>query len=298
MTAEQYAKIASGLLRFTRKFVPYGSEILRAVKANSTLANLENMNTGVMQSMRRVAVQMSKRHWVPEACAMAAFDLCTQLRQHMGSHLELDPHELHCCWKALANTGNPDNPAIHTWARSKPLDHRPERTQNILTCTSSTVYASLTAGNDGEIQWPRMPCFSSQNLPQYLSNYKNNRDQWAKFYKSTLVFPLRYVRNPDNDDADLIGFIAFDSPKIGAFGDSPEIFKYRDEPAEYHKRLHASSAFHLGSILADSLSAHLHGVYNVEGAKGTENAEKKAIQRPNLAIEGPNSPNQPRRRGD
>jgi len=277
--------------------MPGGKKILRAVKANSTHANLSHLHTGVLHSMRRVSVLMSKNHWNGDACAMAAADVCTQFRVQMGSLLELDEHELHCCWKVLVPGEDHNTPEISTWVRSKPLDDRPDRPGTRLDCLTSTIYASLTGGDDGMTHWRRLPCFSCQDLAKYSGSFKSERPHLTTFYNSSLVFPLRFVRNPDTNDADLIGFIAFDSPKAHAFGDIPEIFKYGSDPADYNRRLHASSAFHLGAIFADSLSAHLHGVYNAAtGSQGSIHVAQRSTPTKQPTLEGSHRKNQRGRR--
>ncbi len=114
-----------------------------------------------------------------------------------------------------------------------------------------------------------------------------------------MVFPIRYVRNPDTNDYDTIGYIAFDAIKKDAFAGVPDIFNYCDNPTEYQNRLLECSAFHLGAIFADSLSAFLHGIYNSASITGNDYEQQiagKATEQP--AFESPDSAKHGRRRGN
>jgi hypothetical protein len=192
----------------------------------------------------------------------------------MRSLLLLDKNDLHCCLKMMEESpASADHPTIATYARSKPVDDRQERTPSPLECTHSTIFAALTGGFDGETQWRPMRCFCCNDIRKYRNFFQCQRPEFAKYYNSVLVFPLRYVRNPDRNDFDIIGFLAFDSPKTNAFIGLPEIFEFRDKPNEYKNKLDAEAAFHLGALFADSLSAHLHGIYN--GAEGEAHVPRR-----------------------
>jgi hypothetical protein len=268
MGPESWIKIVEWAIAVGRR-VPKVGPAMRLVRAQQSLATLHTLHTGVLHSMRRVTVMMGRAHWDPTNIAMLAVDLCTEFRKAMGALTFLSENELHCCLKMLQPPDEPQQEArLFTWARSKPVDDRPDRPDTAFVPPGSTIYAALTGGDDGATKWRRLSCFCSNDLPKHFDRFKCERAEWPKYYRSVLVFPLRYVRNPDTGDFDNIGFLAFDSPKSNAFAGMPEVFSYRDNPAEYQNRLDQSAAFHLGAIFADSLSAHLHGIYNTSTAQG------------------------------
>jgi len=241
---------------------------------------------------------MAKPHWDPNNIVGQANHLCTEFRKSMGSLLMLGENDLHCCLKMLTPPQLPATvPNVITWARSSPFDDREVRKPHPMSKETSSVYAALTGGYDGITQWRKFPCFSASSLRNSFDKFKCSRQDWSTYYQSVMVFPIRYVRNPDTNDYDTIGYIAFDSIKKDAFSGLPNIFQYCDNPTEYQNRLLECSAFHLGAIFADSLSAFLHGIYNSASLTGNDNEQQitdKTTEQPTL--ESPDSPEHGRRR--
>ena len=64
-----------------------------------------------------------------------------------------------------------------------------------------------------------------------------------------------------------VGFLAFDSPMPGAFGNVPDVFDYRTQPAEYKRLLRKSAAFNLAAMLADILGSFLGPIYEANNAQ-------------------------------
>lgn len=246
--------------RWVLRKVPYGKAFLRAVRSRRDADQFRRLHTGVFHSMRQLAVAMSRPDWDKDAIVGFANDMCTSFNNEMITRFQYGQHDMHCCWKTLSP---PPEPVLTTFAKSRPFDDgRPKREPHPYNVGSSTICAALSGGDDGITRWGKFPCFCSNNLPKHFALFKTGRDQWNQFYQSALVFPLRYVRNTETDDQDQIGFLAFNSQKLNAFPDMPEIFDHRDRLTEYRNKLDRSPTYHLGAIFAENLSAYLHGVYN------------------------------------
>jgi hypothetical protein len=108
---------------------------------------------------------------------------------------------------------------------------------------------------------PDFTCFSCNDLPGMGEAFHCKRTGWQSYYKSAVVFPLRYAKTIDGSTLGNIGFLAFDSPQINAFAGLPNIFKYRERPGDYSVGLHSSPIFHLGAIFSDALGTFLGSAY-------------------------------------
>ena len=246
--------------RWVLRKVPYGTRLLQEVRRRRDADQFRRLHNGVFQSMRNLAVAMSRPNWDEGAIIGLANDLCTEFNDALTERFNHRRHDVHCCWKTLSP--RPDH-TVKPFARSKPFDEaRPAREPHAFNTSESTICAALTGGNDGITLWGKVPCFCSNDLWEHCELFNTRRAHWKKYYRSVLVFPLRYVRDPETQDQDEIGFLAFDSLKKNAFPDVPEVFKYRERLTEYRNALDGSPTYHVGAIFAETLSAYLHGVYN------------------------------------
>lgn len=219
--------------------------------------------------MTRLAIHMDE-HWADQAevATRYATDICTEARELLGTFLELEPNDLHCCLKVMiASSGRPEDDRVATWARSEPLDDRPlngKGDQGHLV-SRNTVWSALLGRSDGNHLWRVFNCFCCNDLLKHGDKFRCDRENWSRYYRSTLVFPLRYRVEQTETPYRHIGFLAFDSPKIGAFRRLPNIFDSWDEPSPYRNELELRTAFHLGAICADVLGTFLRRAYEDHG---------------------------------
>jgi hypothetical protein len=241
-----------------------GKKVIYAVRDRSSIGLLRPLHFNVIHRMRRLSVQMTDESDDPEAAAHLALELCTQCRTTMCRLLELNSNELHCCLKLMVTRpGAPDEDRVATWARSEPLDDRPIETgdANAHLVNANSVWSALMGRNDGITGWRPFSCFACNDLTKRHELFKCDRENWTRYYKSTLVFPLRYQENPQCTSYRNIGFLAFDSHNTSAFKGLPDIFDFRDDPSGYRDLLEDCTAFHLGAIFADTLSGFLRTAY-------------------------------------
>ena len=244
--------------------------LLRTVRGRVVVKTLQSVHVDVVHEMRDLAVTWTEFKDF-ERVYREAEDVCTGCASGMRSILELKPSELHCCIKLFALNDQPNQPReqrIATFARSQPSDSRPaeiglEYTNPI---AKNTVWSSILGLPDEETNWKTpYSCFACNDLQKNQHLIRCDRKMWYTYYKSALVFPLKYVNHEASvkHQVKVFGFLAFDSPKIGAFGNIPCIFEHRDQTkwGEYNTQLADSSAFQLGAIMADVLSAFLKPVY-------------------------------------
>jgi len=254
------------------KAVVWAVKLARRLRAQRLLARLRDravfgvlhpLHLDVLHAMRGLAVHMMAWGEYDEAGELAS-RICTGCRKVMGTLLELKPNELHCCLKVMAPRGDASDPdRVATWMRSEPYDDRPIEigNANAHLVGTNTVWCALFGRSDGITNWRPFTCFACNDLAERVDLFKCDRETWARYYRSTLVFPLRYISANSGMAYENIGFLAFDSPRVGAFAGLPDIFEYRDRLTEYQDLLENSSVFHLGAILADTLSALLRRCY-------------------------------------
>lgn len=267
-------------------FIVWGARFLRwlrlekvvsAVRTRATAGLFLRFHIEVLHSMRSLGIQMEEWKHNELQTTQEACRVCTSCGELMRDLLELKSNQLHCCLKVLHKSSN-DEDIVTTWIRSEPLDGRsdkddPEQPHFV---HGNTVWSAFLGRYDGKFNWKQpFRCFSCNDLLEYKDLISNTRQDWSNFYRSTLVFPLRYARLIDGQRCfDIIGFLAFDSPRKKAFPELCDIFKYRDsaeQRAEYQDILDTTAPFHLGAVMADTLSTFLRPAYDKYATKGGEN---------------------------
>ncbi|HEY4309280.1 MAG TPA: hypothetical protein VGN12_07490 [Pirellulales bacterium] len=226
---------------------------------------MKPMHLEVMHGMRHLASQMRNLDGNFQATAMMAIDTCTACRRSMSRLLKVPANHLHCSLKLMEADG--EEGRVATLGRSKPFDERPSKLgdDDGDLVTSSTTFASLLGMSDGVTLWSRdFTCFCCNDLKKQGTRFRCGRENWSNYYQSVLVLPLRYPRTCDGQDMGYIGFLMFDSPKVGTFAGLPEIFDYQNRAAEYLEELHSSPVFNLGAIFADTLATFLSSFYEVK----------------------------------
>lgn len=196
----------------------------------------------------------------------------------MSDLLEIPDAELHCCIKAISSDGEYRDRVI-TWARSEPQDtHKDDKKlDGDHRFDNNSVYASLMARNDGNMQWKRpFTCFSCNDLISEKQKFKCSRNKWEEHYKSTMVFPLRYLVDPSQKEFYTIGFLCFYSNKKNVFVGMPNIFDHIYTYDTYIGKLAENTAFQIGACMTDILSTFLRDAYKqdkLDKRKNTKNSE-------------------------
>lgn len=236
----------------------------------------KQLHVNVLHRIRKLGLGMQDWHDRDSDAAMA-LEISSECRKTMGALLELRPNELHCCMKTLLHDGgNPSQDRVGTWVRSEPLDTRPVESgnENAHLVSKNSVWSALLGRSDGVTHWKPFSCFACNDLAKHPQLFQCDRAQWAQYYRSALVFPIRYPKNVQANEFGHIGFLAFDSMKVGAFRGLPDIFQYRDDPTAYRQLLEATTPFHIGSIMADTLGACLRPIYERRQDDGTNDSER------------------------
>ncbi len=260
----------SGWLGSAAKLVrasgPPGKWLLREIKTTASYHQYKELHH-VLHSLRKIP------HHSPEMlCDPAlAVEICTSFQSLMGAILEKRDQELHCCIKVLLKSSDGDR--VGTIGRSEPYDHRPQENdaEAAHLVERNSVWCCLLGRNDGKFEWPVFSCFACGDLQAHPLDFKCDREHWQQFYRSTLVFPLRYIKDEVNSSFVTFGFLAFDSPLANAFGDLPDIFRYRERWHVYHQRLQKRAVFHVGAVFADTLSVLMRRAFEQNTAEGAAN---------------------------
>ena len=259
----------------TLTMIRYGAKILRWLRLNGIIKEVKSQaNLGLVCQLHEQVIHHSRdlgmrmEKWVhteAETTALAK-NVCTSSMQLMSNFLELKPGYLNCCFKVLhPSIDKGTNFKVASWTRSSPYDSR-QKDKTEYTVKDNSVWSAMFGEYDGKTNWDEpYDCFTCNDLWKY-SNFQNSRKDWKTFYRSCLVFPIKYISYEEGQPVDnLIGFLAFDSPKAGAFGNVPDIFKYSSDlesRAKYYSLLHSSPTFHIGAIIADTLSMFLRSAYS------------------------------------
>ena len=238
-----------------------GRRLVHSVKHYLALQALAPLHVEAVHKMRRLSIDVlagDRKQTVRQAK-----ETCTAMRNTMANLLDLDEHELHCSIKVFTPSGK-----VTTFARSAPLGDRPLETDGSIErpVEAGSPWCALVARDDGKTRWEKHKCFACNDLPKADGNHflTIERPDWQRFYKSVLVYPLiNHDSNQCQQASSIFGFLCFDSPRIGVFSGMPDIFDYRghEQRAEYHKLLSQNALFHMGAILADTLSVFLSPLY-------------------------------------
>lgn len=251
-----------------------GQRLVASIRHAGALGILAPLHYRVLHAARNLAVEMAGHppEKAQERASFAARQFCTECRDVMGRMLEVEPSELHCCLKVMTSQeGQGHADRVATWARSDPLDDRPVEigNQNAHVICKNSVWASLMGESDGRLDWRPFPCFACNDLAN-AKGFRCDRDNWEDYYRSALVYPLRYIASDNCYDYVNFGFLAFDSPRNGVFLGVPEIYDYKDEPPRFRARLEKSAVFNLGAIIADALSMFMRPYYEGSLRQGKE----------------------------
>jgi hypothetical protein len=187
-------------------------------------------------------------------------DLADGIRDVLAKTIAVDCRALHCTIKTLQGSdGTPkEDWQVYTLARSTPCERPAEFHPTYHLVGRNSSFAALVGCNDLSNTW--LPnahvCFGCNDL-WVQDKYECTRKDWKRYFRSTVVFPLRY-RKIQQQDHKIVGFLTFDCKSAKVFGNIPNIFDFKDEPVEYNKRLQGSSVYHVGGMVADILAATIY----------------------------------------
>ena len=187
-------------------------------------------------------------------------DLAEGTRDMLAKIIAVAPQSLHCTIKTLQGTEetSKENWEVYTLARSTPCNRPAEFHPVSHLVGKNSSFAALVGCNEPFNIW--LPyahvCFACNNLTKH-NKYSCSRKNWNRYFKSTVVFPLRY-RKVTQQRHRIVGFLTFDCNSTNVFGNIPDIFEYKDKPEEYNHRLQLSSVYHVGGMVADILATTIY----------------------------------------
>lgn len=269
------------------KIVESGARCLRYIKAEglvgkvrrrAALGYFELLHLDIVHRIRKLGDCLGRPEVDPDLVAETAIGLCSGCALLMGRVLEVEHNELHACLKVIVK-GRDGIDRLHTWVRSEPGDGR-EVGRDGSPLEATTAWHVFSGTNDGRVKWPGLNCFCCNDLTQHAQEYDNGRRDWCDFYQSKLIFPIRY---PAKRGAyEIIGFLEFDS-KRNSFRGMPNAYDYVKKANEYRTILEKNAIFHVGAMMADTLSLCLRPFYEHLGTKGRghllNDVEKKLLNR-------------------
>lgn len=245
--------------------VPKGKAVLAAWREACCYGTLKRLHIDVLHEMRKMACYVQDLDADLEEPSATAQAVCTECRQLIGNLLELPSNHLHSCIKVFVETEGRRSDLVATWVRSDPFDDRPALigATDAQPVRKNTVWAALLGEHDGNRTWRPHRAFGCNDLGQYEGEFRCSRKGWKDYYRSTLAVPIRFPKDPQRCEYEVLGFLTFDSPMAGVFRKIPNIFEYtRQSPAQYSEDLESSMVFHAVGILADTLGTLLRIVKN------------------------------------
>ncbi|MBN2128563.1 MAG: hypothetical protein JW741_03670 [Sedimentisphaerales bacterium] len=190
-------------------------------------------------------------------------NLANACRSAMAAVTKSPARDIHCAIKRCGGErgGPPADWRVWTFAASTIESGRPDEfgPDCYRLIGENSAFASLVGCKDRKTEWGRYSyrCFGCNDLTEY-SEYDDSDDDWSKWYKSALVYPIRYERASaeENDKPHdfVFGFLAFDSLNPEVFSGIPAVFEYVGQPVAYHRELNKSDVYHAGGIIADTIA--------------------------------------------
>lgn len=251
-----YIKVLIWCARFLRK-VGLGKIIL-TVREKIILESMTRLHLDSMHLIRRFSVNdhflgiMGTKENPKEPFE----DLADSIRDTMAKIIAVDWNNLHCTIKFLYGRDDMsrDQWKVYTVARSTPCNRPAEFFPTFHKVGLNSSFAALVGCDDPSNKWlpHTYQCFACNDLIKH-PEYECTRGNWSRYFKSTMVFPLRY-RKISQREHTILGFLTLDSNYRNIFGKVPDIFDYGDKQDEYKNLLMVSSICHVGGMIADILA--------------------------------------------
>lgn len=241
-------------IRFLRRIGVRGP--VRSIRERAALGIIGRLHLLSIHQIRNFSLGRYLSGGLYELASFAPLEeLANAHRNVFSDFLEVAPEGLHCTIKVCCG-GGPDKADIKvcTIARSIPCHRPPEYGPDVYHLVGqNSSFAPLVGCNDRKNIWipQAFSCFACNNLIKHSGQYDCSREDWMNYYKSTIVFPLRYRIGAKSK---VMGFLTIDSDRVNVFGAIPDIFDHKDNSSVYAEKLSFAGAFHIGGILADTLA--------------------------------------------
>ena len=236
-------------------------EWLTGRESTTLIALMKALHHEAVHAIRTVAInrQLSLHDKFEQNAGVYEF-LATRCRNAFASVLGLETDRFHCSIKLVdQKKKNVAERSVWTLARSEACTADPTvlsanlRKEVLQTVGINSASAALTGCSDRKANWHgKYNCFCCNDLTKY-SEYDNARDNYKDYYRSVMVFPLRWSKRGESQIT-VRGFLSFDSKLTNVFPNTPCIFEYKHSAEAYYKDLCESIPFHVGGIIADVLA--------------------------------------------
>lgn len=225
--------------------------IVRDARVRGARGPFTYLHLETLAAMREMLLEAADRPLTHPQVSPAATRFCSAARLAVTDLLELDEEDVQCSLKVIVTDGRRDY--VETIARSQPGDDRPPQIGSGLghPVDENSGWCSLLGRHDGETDWQVFDFFASNDLHRHGKLFKCSRTDWQRFYRSTMVFPLRHQLS-DGPFA-IAGFLAYDSKLPNAFPELPDSIEFRRDWLGFHERAAHCTLYHLGSLISETL---------------------------------------------
>jgi hypothetical protein len=244
----------------------------------ATLRPISLFRSDVIANIRIFQKYLLERNHV--LAVESANDLCEGIARAMAALLNVDTSTINCRIEVVlpVSEGTKDlsEASVGILASSRPLPDR-SRTLPLVQpkIGEDSAWASICGVGDSIVDWPSLECFVSNNLRKHANIYKSHLDDWQSYYKSILVFPIRF-QGVDNNFY-LIGILIFESKSENTFTGLPDIYDFdvKGDLTQYLVSLNESAAFHYGMAMAEILTGGMRAFWFSAAAEAEQLPESK-----------------------
>jgi len=252
------------------KVLEHGSKIIRKVGVGRRLVRSARDRTYL------TLLREFNDHLLPEIAGAIATDVseeeignlprnlqhyCDVARNIMADLCQVDEQKMHVTIKVpysedigqstlRVKQDESTYPRVGTVGRSKPMKRPPEYSpENLYRVSENSAIAALLGISDGKRNWgTQYLVFNCNDLYKFKEQYRCAREDWDKYYRTTLVCPIKCIV-PEGRHLAYMGFITFDSLEKDVFQPLPDIYSldYR----EYHEKVIYVAKYHLASLLGN-----------------------------------------------
>ena len=230
----------------------------------------------VAHSMKEIAIKLDTGGF--DSLTRKDFNpLAKACCESLAAYLNKDSKQMNCTIKFCCprDPGN-GQVEVKTMGRSNHQSRPPREDKKKHYINDNTTFCALLGKSDGITDWQYcLPYFYCANLAKRKDKFKCSRIKFLKYYKTSMVFPLR-VQDENNEQPTVYGFLTFDSNKTKMFKwrGLLDTKRFQDDPnklendwTECVKSVEYSTLVNFCGSMADNITSVLYPHIQERGIK-------------------------------
>lgn len=230
-----------------------GKRALAGVRARINWGTASHLHQQFAHHLRDFAVGTNSADMNPSGLT----NLANGCRDVVCQFLEVESQAVHATLKLIGpNPSEEKSKApVYTVARSLPLNRSPGMNVPHPAGENSDFSALLGCPDRKNVWTEPYSAFTCPDLSANHVNYDCSRPNWERYYRTTMVLPLRYA-DPRSLEHRFMGFLTFDSMRPKVFGGLPDIFEHQNHRRdEFNEKLSKCPLIHVAGLMADTLAS-------------------------------------------